>query len=53
MSIIRITPANDAAPEPAGAPLRDPNWYHRPGTLSLPAPPPLSVYVHLPWCLKK
>ena len=24
-----------------------------PGTLSLPAPPPLSVYVHLPWCLKK
>lgn len=25
----------------------------RPGTLSLPALPPLSVYVHLPWCLKK
>ena len=37
----------------AGATLRDPQWYHRPGTLSLPAPPPLSVYVHLPWCLKK
>ena len=25
----------------------------RPGTLHLPALPPLSVYVHLPWCLKK
>jgi len=25
----------------------------RPGTLQLGAPPPLSVYVHLPWCLKK
>jgi len=27
--------------------------YMRPGTLSLPALPPLSLYVHLPWCLKK
>jgi putative oxygen-independent coproporphyrinogen III oxidase len=25
----------------------------RPGTLHLPALPPLSLYVHLPWCLKK
>ncbi|HEX2547904.1 MAG TPA: radical SAM family heme chaperone HemW [Ramlibacter sp.] len=25
----------------------------RPGTLQLPALPPLSLYVHLPWCLKK
>ena len=25
----------------------------RPGTLSLTSLPPLSVYVHLPWCLKK
>jgi putative oxygen-independent coproporphyrinogen III oxidase len=52
MSIIRITPDSEAV-DPAGAPLRDPQSYHRPGTLSLPAPPPLSVYVHLPWCLKK
>jgi len=37
----------------AGAPLRDPQWYHRPGTLHLGAPPPLAVYVHLPWCLRK
>ena len=27
--------------------------YLRPGTLSLAAMPPLSLYVHLPWCLKK
>jgi putative oxygen-independent coproporphyrinogen III oxidase len=27
--------------------------YLRPGTLNLPALPPLSLYVHLPWCLKK
>ena len=25
----------------------------RPGTLQLPALPPLSLYLHLPWCLKK
>src|SRR5205809_7946141 len=27
--------------------------YMRPGILSLVALPPLSLYVHLPWCLKK
>jgi oxygen-independent coproporphyrinogen-3 oxidase len=27
--------------------------YLRPGTLNLSALPPLSLYVHLPWCLKK
>ncbi len=27
--------------------------YLRPGTLNLRALPPLSLYVHLPWCLKK
>lgn len=27
--------------------------YMRPGTLSLGSLPPLSLYVHLPWCLKK
>jgi len=27
--------------------------YLRPGTLQLAALPPLSLYVHLPWCLKK
>ena len=27
--------------------------YMRPGLLQLPSLPPLSLYVHLPWCLKK
>jgi oxygen-independent coproporphyrinogen-3 oxidase len=27
--------------------------WQRPGTLQLAALPPLSVYVHLPWCLRK
>jgi oxygen-independent coproporphyrinogen-3 oxidase len=34
-------------------PLKDIQHYLRPGTLHLGALPPLSVYVHLPWCLKK
>jgi putative oxygen-independent coproporphyrinogen III oxidase len=38
---------------PAGAPARDIQHYMRPGTLQLAALPPLSLYVHLPWCLKK
>jgi putative oxygen-independent coproporphyrinogen III oxidase len=39
---------------PAGAPdVRDVSHYLRPGTLQLPALPPLSLYVHLPWCLRK
>jgi oxygen-independent coproporphyrinogen-3 oxidase len=39
-------------PTPASAP-RDIAHYMRPGTLMLPALPPLSLYVHLPWCLRK
>jgi putative oxygen-independent coproporphyrinogen III oxidase len=31
------------------APIR----LHRPGAVALTALPPLSLYVHLPWCLKK
>jgi putative oxygen-independent coproporphyrinogen III oxidase len=33
----------------SAAPIR----IHRPGAVSLAALPPLSLYVHLPWCLKK
>ena len=39
--------AGDAAPAPGVE-----HWL-RPGTLQLGALPPLSLYVHLPWCLKK
>jgi putative oxygen-independent coproporphyrinogen III oxidase len=35
------------------APVRDIQHYMRPGLLQLPSLPPLSLYVHLPWCLKK
>ncbi|NMM86283.1 YggW family oxidoreductase [Rhodococcus sp. SRB_17] len=45
---IPITPAGDAP-----APLRDVQHYMRPGLLQLASLPPLSLYVHLPWCLKK
>lgn len=31
----------------------DVTHFLRPGTLQLPALPPLSLYVHLPWCLRK
>ncbi|CAN1538192.1 HemN Coproporphyrinogen III oxidase and related Fe-S oxidoreductases [Burkholderiaceae bacterium] len=39
-----------AAPEPHWSDVR--HWM-RPGTLSLPSLPPLSLYIHLPWCIKK
>jgi putative oxygen-independent coproporphyrinogen III oxidase len=32
---------------------RDIQHYMRPGVLQLQSLPPLSLYVHLPWCLKK
>jgi oxygen-independent coproporphyrinogen-3 oxidase len=32
---------------------QDIQHYLRPGTLQLTSLPPLSVYIHLPWCLKK
>lgn len=39
--------------EETGTGLRDIQHYMRDGTLQLAALPPLSLYVHLPWCLKK
>ncbi len=35
------------------APPKDIQHYMRPGTLQLPSLPPLSLYVHLPWCIRK
>lgn len=31
----------------------DVNALLRPGTLNLPALPPLSLYIHVPWCIRK
>jgi putative oxygen-independent coproporphyrinogen III oxidase len=50
IGVIPILPASEAAQ--AVVP-HDIQHYMRPGTLQLAALPPLSLYVHLPWCLKK
>jgi oxygen-independent coproporphyrinogen-3 oxidase len=43
-----------AAPDDAGPNVvQDIAHYMRPGTLQLAALPPLSLYIHLPWCVKK
>lgn len=49
--MIPITPSDAQSTEPVVQ--RDVTHYMRPGTLHLSALPPLSLYVHLPWCLKK
>ncbi len=42
-----------AADETTAAVQQSAQHYLRPGTLQLSALPPLSLYVHIPWCLKK
>jgi len=43
-----------SVPETVGAETAfDVRHLMRPGTLRLPSLPPLSLYIHLPWCLKK
>ncbi|MES2974397.1 MAG: radical SAM family heme chaperone HemW [Pseudomonadota bacterium] len=49
MAVIPLHPAGHEQPAPA----KDIQHYMRPGTLQLQSLPPLSLYVHLPWCLKK
>jgi len=46
-----MIPISSAAPE--ASVVHDVQHYLRPGTLQLPALPPLSLYIHLPWCLRK
>jgi oxygen-independent coproporphyrinogen-3 oxidase len=53
-ALIPIVPAPPALPGvEAPAVQQAAQHYLRPGTLQLGALPPLSLYVHLPWCLKK
>ncbi|WP_238344315.1 radical SAM family heme chaperone HemW [Ramlibacter lithotrophicus] len=47
------TPVMMASAGGTGRAVQDVQHYLRPGTLQLPAQPPLSLYVHLPWCLRK
>jgi putative oxygen-independent coproporphyrinogen III oxidase len=49
---IQAAPAGDLAPD-ARTPAEWAAYFLRPGTLNLQEQPPLSLYVHLPWCLKK
>ncbi len=53
--VIPIAPTLATSPEvePAPAIIRGVQHYMRPGLLQLSSLPPLSLYVHLPWCLKK
>jgi len=48
-----MIPIAPVASEPDVAAQHDIKHYMRPGTLQLTALPPLSLYIHLPWCLKK
>jgi putative oxygen-independent coproporphyrinogen III oxidase len=49
---IAAASAHDAAQQTSVA-VKDIQHYMRPGVLQLAALPPLSLYIHLPWCLKK
>ena len=49
MSIPIVSAADEAQP----APQRDIQHYMRPGLLQLSSLPPLSLYVHIPWCVRK
>lgn len=53
--LVATTASEPAATElhAASAAQHDVQHYMRPGTLQLSALPPLSLYLHLPWCLKK
>nr|CBA26791.1 Oxygen-independent coproporphyrinogen-III oxidase-like protein HI0463 [Curvibacter putative symbiont of Hydra magnipapillata] len=51
-SLRRMIPITPVA-EGAAAVQRDIQHYMRPGSLQFSALPPLSLYVHLPWCIKK
>ena len=50
-----MIPIHAQSPETGVPPAIQPDIQHylRPGTLQLNALPPLSLYIHLPWCLKK
>ena len=52
--IFPMIPIQPQSSETAEAAVQhDIQHYMRPGTLQLGSLPPLSLYVHLPWCLKK
>jgi len=48
--MIPIKPVGNA---PAAGPAQAATAYLKPGTLNLSALPPLSLYIHFPWCVRK
>ena len=46
-------PGAAGSPPPEGPHWSDIRHWMRPGTLQLQGLPPLALYIHLPWCLKK
>ncbi|MFT7116435.1 MAG: putative oxygen-independent coproporphyrinogen III oxidase [Rhodoferax sp.] len=48
-----MIPIISANADAESAVIHDIQHYMRPGTLQLAALPPLSLYIHLPWCIKK
>lgn len=52
--MIPIEPVASSGPQESTVAVQhDIQHYMRPGTLQLGSLPPLSLYIHLPWCLKK
>lgn len=53
--IIPIQPVDTRRPEPPAAidAATAANVYLRPGIINLTALPPLALYIHFPWCVKK
>lgn len=53
MADIPLVAATDLSAQATPAPRRDLLHTLRPGLLQLSSLPPLALYIHLPWCLKK
>ena len=53
MKNIEIASVNSSSDKQTSHPPLDIQHLMRAGTLSLASLPPLSLYIHLPWCLKK
>jgi oxygen-independent coproporphyrinogen-3 oxidase len=53
MAVNEAVPAMAIRIENEPAAMADVAAYLRPGTLSLPVLPPLALYIHFPWCVRK
>ncbi|WP_455280093.1 radical SAM family heme chaperone HemW [Cupriavidus necator] len=50
--MIPIVPAS-STPTASATPVDSKQLWLKPGQISLPGSPPLSLYVHIPWCVRK